>query len=126
VKKEVLRRAKEERKILRTMKRRKANCIGHVLHRNYLLKHLTGKKRGGRVEVTGRRGKRRKQFLDDLKEKRRYCKLKEEALDRTVWRTCFGRGCGPVIRQTTGWMKMQGSITHCLQQSVLQARLFFV
>jgi len=26
--------------------------------------------------------------------------LKEEALDRTVWRTRFGRGCGPVVRQT--------------------------
>jgi hypothetical protein len=25
----------------------------------------------------------------------------EEALDRTVWRTGFGRGYGPVTRQTT-------------------------
>jgi hypothetical protein len=41
-----------------------------------------------------------KQLLDDLKEKRRYWKLKEEAIDRT-WRTRFGRGYGPVIRQTT-------------------------
>jgi hypothetical protein len=48
-----------------------------------------------------RRGRMRKQLLDDLKEKRRYWKLKEEALDRTVWRTRFGRGCGPVVRQTT-------------------------
>jgi hypothetical protein len=24
--------------------------------------------------------------------------LEEEALDRTVWRTGFGRGCGPVVR----------------------------
>jgi hypothetical protein len=37
----------------------------------------------GRIEMTGRRGRRRKQLLDDLKEKRRYCKFKEEALDRT-------------------------------------------
>jgi hypothetical protein len=37
----------------------------------------------------------------DLKEKRRYWKLKEEALDRTLWRTSFGRGYGPVVRQTT-------------------------
>jgi hypothetical protein len=51
--------------------------------------------------MTGRRGRRRKQLLDDIKEKRRYWKLKEEALDRTVWRTCFGRGYGPVVRQTT-------------------------
>jgi hypothetical protein len=41
-----------------------------------------------------------KQLLDDLKEKRIYWKLKEEALDRTLWRTRFGRGYGPVVRQT--------------------------
>jgi hypothetical protein len=50
--------------------------------------------------VTGRRGRRRKQLQDDLKEKRGYWKLKEEALDRTVWRTHSGRGCEPVVRQT--------------------------
>jgi hypothetical protein len=55
----------------------------------------------GRTEVAGRRRRRRKQLLDDLKEKRRYWKMKEEALDRTVWRTRFGRGYGPVVRQTT-------------------------
>jgi hypothetical protein len=44
--------------------------------------------------------RRRKQLLDDLEEKRRYWKLKEEALGRTVWRTHFGRGYGPVVRQT--------------------------
>jgi hypothetical protein len=57
----------------------------------------------GRIEITGRRGRRRKQLLDDLEEKRRYCKLKEEALDRTLWRTRFGRGYGPVVRQTAEW-----------------------
>jgi hypothetical protein len=51
--------------------------------------------------MTGRRGRRRKQILNDLKEKIRYWKLKEEALDRTLWRTCFARGYGPVVRQTT-------------------------
>jgi hypothetical protein len=50
--------------------------------------------------MTGRRGRRRKQLLDDLKEKRRYWKLKEEALDCTVWRIRFVRGYGPVVRQT--------------------------
>jgi hypothetical protein len=44
---------------------------------------------------------RRKQLLDDLKEKKRYWKLKEEALDHTLWRTRFGRGYGPVVRKTT-------------------------
>ena len=36
---------------------------------------------------------------DDLKDRRRYSHLKEEALDRTVWRNCFGGGFGPVVRQ---------------------------
>jgi hypothetical protein len=48
-----------------------------------------------------RRGKRRKQLLVDLKEMRGYWKLKEEALDRTVWRTRFGRGYGPVVSLNT-------------------------
>jgi hypothetical protein len=30
--------------------------------------------------------------------------LKEEALDRTMWRACFGRRFGPVVRQTTKWV----------------------
>jgi hypothetical protein len=38
------------------------------------------------------------ELLDELEDKRRYCHLKGEALDRTVWRNCFGRGFGPVIR----------------------------
>ena len=50
--------------------------------------------------MTVRRGRRRKQLLDDLKETREHCKLKEEAVDRTVWRTGFGRGCGCVVRET--------------------------
>jgi hypothetical protein len=54
----------------------------------------------GKIEMTGRRGRRRKQLLDDLKEKKRYWELKEEALDRTLWRTRFGRGYGLVVRQT--------------------------
>jgi hypothetical protein len=98
---EVLHRVKEERNIVHTIKRRKANCIGHMLRRNCLLKHVIEGKIEGRIEMTGRRGRRRKQLLDDLKEKTGYLKLKEEALDRTVWRTRFGRGYGPVIRPTT-------------------------
>jgi hypothetical protein len=82
----VLHRVKEERNILRTIRRRKANWIGHTLHRNCLLKHIfEGKIRGIR-----RRGRRRKQLLDDLKEVRRDWKLKEEAQDRTLWRTHKG------------------------------------
>jgi len=46
-------------------------------------------------------GRWQKQLQDDLKDKTGYGKLKEEALDHTHWRTCFGRGYGPVVRQTT-------------------------
>jgi hypothetical protein len=91
----------EERNILHTIKRRKANWIGHILRRNCLLQHVIEGKLEGRIEMSGRRGRRRKQLLDDLKEKKRYWKLKEEALDRTLWRTRFERGYGPVVRQTT-------------------------
>jgi hypothetical protein len=97
---EVLHRVKEERNIVHTIKRRKANWIGHTLRRNCLLKHVIEGKLEGRIEMTGRRGRRRMQLLDDLTENRRYWKLKEEALDRTLWRTGFGRGYGRVVRQT--------------------------
>jgi hypothetical protein len=40
-------------------------------------------------------------LMDDLKEGRGYSHLKEEALDRTMWRARFGRGFEPVVRQTT-------------------------
>ena len=49
-----------------------------------------------------RSGRRRKQLLDDFKEKRCYCKLKEEALDRALWRLRCGRGYRSVVRQATG------------------------
>jgi len=44
-----------------------------------------------------RRIRRRKQLLDCLNEKRGYWKLKDEALDRTLWRNRFGGGHGPVV-----------------------------
>ena len=67
VRNEVLHRVKEESHILHTVKGRKANWIGHILRRNCLLKHVIGGKIEGRIEVTGRRGRRRKQLLDGPK-----------------------------------------------------------
>jgi hypothetical protein len=95
---EVLRRVKEERNIVHTIKRRKANWIGHILRRNCLLKHVIEGKLEGVMEMTGRRGRRHKQLLDNLKAMRGYCKFKEEALDRTLWKIRIGRGYGPVVR----------------------------
>jgi len=98
---EVLLRVKEQRYILHEIGKQKANWIGHILRRNCLLHRvIEGKIKGG-IEVTGRRGRRCRKLLDGLKERRGYSHFKEEALDRTMWRACFGRGFGPVIRQTT-------------------------
>jgi hypothetical protein len=55
----------------------------------------------GEMEVTRRRERRRKKLLGDLKDRRGYSHLKEEALDGTMWRSCFGGGFGPVVRQIT-------------------------
>jgi hypothetical protein len=79
----------------------KANWIGHILRKNCLLQRVTEGKIQGGIEVTERQGRRRRGLLDELKERRGYSHLKEEALDRTMWRACFGRGFGLVVRQTT-------------------------
>jgi len=65
------------------------------LHKDCVLK-LTIEGKIGRIEVTGRQGRRHIQLLGDLKEKRGHWKWKEEAVDRTLWRTGFGRGYGSV------------------------------
>ena len=65
----MLQRAKEERNILHTVKRRKANWIGHILRGNCFLKQVIEGKIEGRIEVTRRQRRRRKQLLGDLKKK---------------------------------------------------------
>jgi ribosomal 50S subunit-associated protein YjgA (DUF615 family) len=87
---EVLHRVKEERNILHTIKRRKANWIGHILRRNRLLKHVIE----GKIVRPGR-GRRYKQLLEALNEKRGYWNLKNEAIDRSVLRTSVGRVTRP-------------------------------
>jgi hypothetical protein len=99
--KEILLRVKEQRNILHEIRKWKANWIGHISCRNCLLQRvIEGKIKGG-IEVTERQGRRRRKLLDDLKERRGYSRMKEEALDRTMWESRFGRGFGPVVRQTT-------------------------
>jgi len=97
---DVFLRVKEQRNILHEIHKRKANWIGHILRRNCLLQRVTEGKIQGRIEVTGRQGRRRRELLDDLKKRRGYSHLKKNVLDRTMWRARFGRGFGPVVRQT--------------------------
>jgi hypothetical protein len=54
------------------------------LHGNCFLDHFTEGKIEKNIEVIGRRGKRCKQLLEDLKEMRVFWKLKEEAVDPTL------------------------------------------
>jgi hypothetical protein len=98
---EVLLRVKEQRNILHEIRKRKANWIGHILHTNWLLQRVVEGKIHGGIEETGRQGRRRRKLLDNVKDRRGYSHLKEEALDCTMWRARFGRGFGPVVRQTT-------------------------
>ena len=101
---EVLLRVNEQRNILHEIRKRKANWIGHILRRNCLLKQVIEGKIKGEMEMARRRGRRRKKLLDGLQDRRGYSHLKEEALDRTMWRHGFGGGFGPVVRQNTEWM----------------------
>jgi hypothetical protein len=98
---DVLLRVKDQRNILHEIRKRNANWIGHILRRNCFLQRVIKRKTRGRIEVTGRRGRGNKKLLEDLKERRGYSHLKEEALDRTTWRARFGRGFGHIVRQTT-------------------------
>jgi len=73
---EVLLRVKEQRNMLHERSKRKANWIGHILRRNCLLQQVIEGKVIEGIEVTGRRGRRRRSPLDDLKERRGYYYLK--------------------------------------------------
>jgi len=80
---DVLLRVKEQRNILRETRKRKANWIDHILRRNCLLQRvIEGKIKWG-IEVTGRRGRRRRNLLDDLKERRGYSHFKEVEVSAT-------------------------------------------
>jgi hypothetical protein len=96
---EVLYRDKKERNVVHTIKRRKATWICYLLNLKCLLKHISEGKIGDDIEVTERRGKRRKQLLDYLQETRRYLKLIQNALDHSLWGSFFGRGIGPVVNK---------------------------
>jgi hypothetical protein len=94
---EVLLTVNEQRYILREIRKWKANWIGHILRRNCLLKQIIEGKLKEEMEVIRRAGRRRKKLLHDLKDRRGYCHLNEEALDRTMWRNRLGGGFGSVV-----------------------------
>jgi hypothetical protein len=85
---EVLQRVEEDWNVIQRIKR-KAKWFGHIWRRKYLLIHVTEENMEGRIEWTGKQGRRRKQLLDDLKEWTLYCKLSEEPLDHTLCELTF-------------------------------------
>jgi hypothetical protein len=97
----LLLRVNEQRNIVHEIRKRKANWIGHILRRDCLIKQVIEGKIKGEMEVTRRRGRRRRKLLDDLKDRRGYSHLKEEALDHTMWRNRFRGGFELVVRQNT-------------------------
>ena len=115
-------------------------CLMHMgslmqkIHIQYcLLKQVIKGKIKGRIEVTRRQGRRRKKLLDDLKDGRGYCELKEEALYRTIWRNRFTSGFGPVVWQVTDddditkqkcWQNTLPNRTDCFSSPYLLQSLF--
>ena len=83
---QVFERIGEKRTLVNNILRRKANWIGHILRRNFLLPDAI---EGQMTEVKGVGRRRRTQLLDDLRNSRRYWELKEEAEDRKRWRRQF-------------------------------------
>jgi hypothetical protein len=106
LKNEVLHKITKERSIVHTIKRNEANCICHILRRNWLLKYDVEGKIEARIEMLGRRGRMHKQLLDALKEMRGYWKLREETRDRSVWRSGFGRGYWSITRLRNDMRKL--------------------
>ena len=73
---EVLLQVNEQRNILHAIRKRKANLIGHILCRNCLIRQVIEGKVKREMEMTRRRGRRRKKLLDDLKDRSGYSQLK--------------------------------------------------
>jgi hypothetical protein len=96
---EVLLTVNEQGNILHEIRKWKANWIGHILRRNCLLKQVIEGKIKGEKEKKKMRERRRKKLLDELKNRRGYSHLREEALGRTTCRIRFGGGFEPVVRQ---------------------------
>jgi hypothetical protein len=88
---EVLLSVNEQRSVPHEIRKWKANWTGHILRRNCLLQRVLEGKIKGEIEVTRRRGRRRKGLLDDLKDRSGYSQLKEEAQNCTMWRARFGK-----------------------------------
>jgi hypothetical protein len=81
------------------------------LRRNCLLKRVIEGKIGGRMEVTGIQGRKRKKLLENLKEKRGYWKLKEgrtrsQSVENSLWKRLW-----TFVRLPTKWVVYTASVS---------------
>ena len=91
----VLHGIKEDRDNLYTAERSKTNWIGHIMCRSCFLKHVIEGKMQWIIEEMGRRGRMRKQLLDEVKEMGGHWNLNTMQRSKTNWighimrRNCF-------------------------------------
>jgi len=100
---EVFCRIKEDRNILRATNRRKANWVGHILRRNWLLKHVIERNIEETIEITGRRGRRSKQLLCGLKRNDRVLEIERGRTRPSCVEIWLWKSYGPVVRQAVKW-----------------------
>ena len=105
---EVLKRLGDKETFINSILRRKANWVSYVLRRNCLLhdaieRQMTELKGAGRrrtqffddfgdrrySKLKERSSRKRTQLLDYLRNRRRYCGVKEEAEDKKRWKLHF-------------------------------------
>ena len=116
-----LHRFKVDMNILEKIKRREANWIGHILLSKCLLNTLLKERR--RKLSEGKTRKKSQQLMEDDEEWREYYKLKDEALDRSLWRNGFGRGYGPVVRQTAEWITLYSKVMRWISYDLITKRI---
>jgi hypothetical protein len=82
---DVLHGVKEENNVMYNIKRKKPNLIY-----KFCVETASKYVIEGKIEGTGKRGRRRKKRLDDLKDRKKYQYFKEEVLNPTSWIIRFG------------------------------------
>src|SRR5215475_5208233 len=82
---EMLEIVQENRSILKIIQTRKANCIGHILKGEGMLRKIIE----GKIEGKRGRGRKRIQMINDLKERGNYVELKNRVQNRRKWRTSY-------------------------------------
>ena len=112
--------------------RRKANWIGHILLSNCLLERVIEEKTEGRIEVMGRRGRRRRKLVDKFRERKGYWKLKRgsiswHSVEDSSWKMllaarktyCRRNKVMPSLSGSSSSKKFEAVCVHCVVRTEL-------